>query len=348
MKLNEIYYRILYRVKEVRQKKHAKPNYFKKYRSYRHKARFPGEDMNGLYLTEPVSYAAGIGHQLANWIAGYWFARYFGINYAYSPFTSSAVPYKPNRWDRVLGFGEGEISAKRLIKDGYKKVQLPYFDEENPEHIEIIKNIIQSYAGRKVVFFTEANQFYRDQYGVMDDISAKFFSAASRARDRLIYDPDDYNIAVHIRRTVIIDSKVIKENDAQKKKRWTEIGYYEEILKEIAKLNVGKPIRIYVFSTGAPEEFQSFQQYGDVWICSDMDEYQSFVHLVFADLLVTSKSSFSYTPALISKGIKICPEGFWHSYPDRSDWFVVSEDGKLTKEQRDRLEEEIQKKEKKR
>lgn len=344
MKPNEFYYRVLNRMKERRRKHHAEPGYFKKYRSYRHKPKHPDGDTDNLYLTETVSYGAGIGHQMANWIAGYWFARYFGIRYAYSPFTSSAVPYRPNCWDRVLGFGEGEISARRLLKDGYKKVQLPYFDEDNPEHIAIIRNIIESYAGEKVVFFTEANQFYRDQYGVMDDISAKFFSAKSRQRDRLIYDPAYFNVAMHIRRTVVIDSKVIEENEAQKAKRWTGNEYYEEILKALAKIRVGKPIRIHVFSTGKPEEFESFKKYGDVRICSDFDEYHSFVHMVFADLLVTSKSSFSYKPALMSKGIKVCPEGFWHGYPDRSDWFVVPSDGKLTEEQLARMEQEIQKK----
>ena len=344
MKPKEFYYRALNRLKEKRRKKHAQPDYFKKYRSYRHKAKNPNGDMSNLYLTETVSYGAGIGHQMANWIAGYWFARYFGIGYAYSPFTSSAIPFRPNRWDWVLGFGEGEVSARRLLRDGYKKVQLPYFDENDPEHIEIIRNIIQSYADEKVVFFTEANQFYHDQYGVMDDLSAKFFAASSRTRDRLIYHPEYYNVAVHIRRTVVIDSKVIEENEEQKAKRWTGNAYYEELLKEISKMDVGKPIRIHVFSTGKPEEFESFKQYGDVRICSDLDEYQSFVHLVYADLLITSKSSFSYKPALMSKGIKICPDGFWHGYPDRSDWFVVSEDGKLTEEQKNRLAQEIQKK----
>ena len=344
MKPNEIYYRIRHRVREMRRKQYKRPGYFKKYRSYRHKARYPDGDMGNLYLTETVSYGAGIGHQLANWIAGYWFAHYFGINYAYSPFTSSAVPNRPNRWDRVLGFGEGEVSAYQLLKDGYKKVQLPYFDENNAGHIEAIRRIIQSYAGQKAVFFTESNQFYHDQYGVMDEISAKFFSAAYRTRDQLIYDPDYYNIAIHIRRTVVIDSKVIEESEEQKAKRWTGNAYYEELLKTISGMDVGKPVRIHVFSTGKPEEFEAFRQYGDVLICSELDEYESFVHLVYADLLITSKSSFSYKPALISKGIKICPEGFWHGYPDRSDWFIVKESGKLTGEQTKRLEQEIRNK----
>ena len=44
--------------------------------------------------------------------------------------------------------------------------------------------------------------------------------------------------------------------------------------------------------------------------CSDMDEYMSFAHLIYADLLITSKSSFSYKPALMNTGIKVCPGNF--------------------------------------
>lgn len=342
MKFGEIFYRVLNRIKVKRLNKHEQPNYFSLYRCTHHKGK--GGSKNNLYLTEIVSYGAGIGHQLANWIAGYWFARYFGIRYAYSPFTSSAVPFRPNKWDDILGFGVGEVTAEELLRKGYKKVQLPYFDENNISHVKEIQRIIDSYGGEKAVFFTEANQFYHDQYGVMDDISKKFFSAPARKEDHLIYDRSNYNVALHIRRQVVIDSKVIEENAEQRAKRWTGNEYYEEVLKALVKLNVGKPIKIHVFSTGKPKEFEAFKKYGDVRICSDLDEYASFIHLVYADLLVTSKSSFSYKPALMSKGIKICPEGFWHGYPDLPDWFIVGPDGKLTEKQIYRMGQEIKKK----
>jgi hypothetical protein len=51
-----------------------------------------------------------------------------------------------------------------------------------------------------------------------------------------------------------------------------------------------------------------------------------------ADLLITSKSSFSYKPALLSKGLKVCPKDFWHGYPDTSDWILVDEKGSFYKE----------------
>ena len=58
-----------------------------------------------------------------------------------------------------------------------------------------------------------------------------------------------------------------------------------------------------------------------------MDEYTSFLHLIRADILITSKSSFSYKPALMNDAIKVCPRNFWHSYPSDKNWILVENDG---------------------
>jgi len=58
-----------------------------------------------------------------------------------------------------------------------------------------------------------------------------------------------------------------------------------------------------------------------------MSTKDSFLHMVYADLLITSKSSFSYNPALLSKGIKVCPKDLWRGYPESKDWILVENDG---------------------
>ena len=57
----------------------------------------------------------------------------------------------------------------------------------------------------------------------------------------------------------------------------------------------------------------------------------SFLHMVYADVLITSKSSFSYKPALLNTGIKVSPKQFWHSYPKTTDWLLADEDGRILK-----------------
>jgi hypothetical protein len=76
-------------------------------------------------------------------------------------------------------------------------------------------------------------------------------------------------------------------------------------------------------------DFLYFEALGNVELCLDMDAQSSFLHMVYADLLITSKSSFSYKPALLSRGIKVCPRNFWHGYPERYDWLLADENGSL-------------------
>lgn len=273
------------------------------------------------YFVARPNIGAGIGHQMANWIAGLWFARQFDLKFA-------TIPFSTDKWDYFLGFGVGEIQYYDLIKKGYKVRRLPKFEEKNKGEVKLIKNIIATYSSTKTILLAIQDQFYFDQFGVMDDLKLKFRSAPSRKDDKIEYNKDKFNIAVHVRRTVVIDHKVIEEDEANKAKRWLSNDYYEKVLKQVLEnIKIERPIAIWLFSTGKPEEFAEFKKYGEVHFCSYMDEYNSFAHLIFADLLITSKSSFSYKPALMNNGIKVCPKNFWHGYPNAKDWILCENDG---------------------
>ena len=263
---------------------------------------------------------AGIGHQIANWIAGYWFAKQFGLKFAH-------IPFAQNSWEQFLGFGDKEKTAEELIKkQGYKKVLLPLFNEFNNTEVTLIKNIIASYNSRRVVFLAEQDQFYRDQFGVMNEIIDKFYKAKVRENDKLIYSKDNFNIAIHVRRGDIVQGQ--ESNNQNILMRWQTNEYFETVLsKVIEKIKPIKPIAIYLFSQGDRKDFSVFEQFENIHFCLDLDAQNSFLHMVYADLLITSKSSFSYKPALLNKGIKVCPRNFWHGYPETKDWILVDDDG---------------------
>jgi len=293
------------------------------YRSYWHyKFSKSKENTNTTcYFAARPNPGAGIGHQLANWIAGYWFAKQFKVKFAH-------IPFSTQKWEQFLGFGEDELKVSDLIKSGYKLRTLPLFDEYNLQQTTLIHAIIKSYAGEKIVLLAELDQNYEDQFGVKDDIKRKFNQSSARLNDKIIYDSLHFNIAVHVRRIVIIDGKIIDEDEAVQTMRWLSNDYYETVLKRaLDHITVSRPISIYIFSTGKPEEFAEFSKYGDVRFCSDMDEYTSFLHLIRADLLITSKSSFSYKPALMNDGIRISPRNFWHGYPEDPKWILAENDG---------------------
>lgn len=272
---------------------------------------------NTCYYAARPNPGAGIGHQMANWIAGLWYARQFGLKFAYLSFSTK-------QWDNFLGFGEGETTVSELKNKGYKIRKLPLFNENNKKEIELNKNIIQSYANKKVVFIAEQDQFYRAQYGVMDDLKRKFYSAPARQNDHLIYSKDNFNIAIHVRRGDIM----VDPSNPNLAMRYLSNDYFEKVLKEVVNnIQPSKPIHIYFFSQGTPADYPEFSTFQNLHWCLDMNAQDSFIHFVYADLLITSKSSFSYKPALLNNGVKVCPKNFWHGYPNSKDWILCENDG---------------------
>lgn len=293
------------------------------YRSYWHYLLCYKKNSNSVnntcYYAARPNPGAGIGHQMANWIAGLWYSRQFNLPFAHLPFSTS-------QWDEFLGFGIGEKTVKELKKQGYKTRKLPLFHEKNPEEIELNRRIISSYAGKKVVFIAEQDQFYRDQYGVMEILKQKFYQAPARKKDHLIYSPDNFNIAIHVRRGDIMEDP----NNPNLVMRYLSNDYFEKVLKQVTEnIQTPKPVHIYFFSQGKPEDYPEFAAYPNLHWCLDMNAQDSFLHFVYADLLITSKSSFSYKPALLNNGIKVCPRNFWHGYPPTKDWILCENDGTL-------------------
>jgi hypothetical protein len=313
--------------------KHAKnkPYYVKLYKSYWHylSHKNVGPTNNKNYFSATPNPGAGIGHQMANWIAGYWFAKKFELKFAHIPFSNP-------KWEKFLGFGENEVTVDELVKKrGFKKVRLPLFDEFNQKELDLISNIIKSYNNQKVVFIAEQDQFYRDQFGVMDDIKRKFHNAKARQYDKLLYSKEYFNIAVHVRRGDIMFGQ--KNRNPNLLMRWQHNDYFVNILtkviRELKKLNTEKQIEIYLFSQGETKDFSNFAKFENLHFCLDWSPEKTFLHMVFADLLITSKSSFSYKPALMSNGIKICPKNFWHGYPKKKDWIIAEENGHFNLDQ---------------
>lgn len=291
------------------------------YRSYWHLLTHKNnhKSISKCYYAARPNPSAGIGHQMANWIAGLWYARQFGLKFAHIPFSTP-------QWDDFLGFGIGEKTVKDLKKQGYKIRRLPLFNEIDKNEIELNKKIIQSYGGKKVVFIAEQDQFYREQFGVINELKKKFYNAPSRKNDSLIYSKENFNIAIHVRRGDIM----LDPTNPNLVMRYLSNDYFENVLKQIVdNLSIYKPIHIYFFSQGKQEDYPEFAKFSNIHWCLDMNAQESFLHLVYADLLITSKSSFSYKPALLNNGIKVCPKNFWHGYPNSKDWILCDNEGRF-------------------
>lgn len=303
-----------------------------------------------VYIAQIPNQGAGIGHQMANYNCGLHLALKYGVGHAY-------VPFVDKDWDRFLGFEQNELTVKDLKRQGYKVKKMPSISIMGHDMLDAIVAYYKQ-SGQKVILLTQIDEFYAKQYGVIPYIKRKFEEAEARKDDdKLLGDHaevllhknsskgedsvseqandnnhrlegvDFINIAVHIRRGDINSGQV--SGDKQLTMRWLSNEYYEKVLDQVVSKLEDKKINLFIFSQGDKKDYESYEKYGQVYYCLDMSPMESFIHMVRADILITSKSSFSYKPALLSDGIRICPKGFWHGYPDDEKWIVAEEDGEI-------------------
>ena len=284
----------------------------------------PGRDIPR-YLTAIPNPGAGIGHQMSNWIAGLHYAGVFGLTYA-------PMPFSDPKWDRLLGLSEGRVPLRELIRQGYKQVRLPRFSE-NEEELSHIRSLLEAYPGRRVVFRLERDQFFRDLYLEADALQKSFWSSPARAEDPPVRSDRGLLCAVHIRR-----GDIGKASPAPgMEKRWMSGEYYLKLLQELSALEL--PIEYEIYSQGSEADFPELKGLGSMTFMPEASEEETFLAFARSDILISAKSSFSYKPALLNRGLKICPRNFWHGYPEAPDFILAEDDGSLKEEEKQKLKE---------
>ena len=310
--------------------------YCAKYKTYRYSKKYSKnlleDGLQNVYMTARPNPKAGIGHQMANWIAGYWFAKFFGLKFAHIPFSNVSDPFVADKWDQFLNYGSDEVQVKDLLKKGWKMRYLPLFNEFDENHLTVIRKIINSYQGHKVILCLEQDQFFRDQHKVRFDLEKKFKRKSQKSD--LLFKKDEFNIAVHIRRGDIVQAEGKSEN-ANLSMRWIANEYFVNAIDTaLQTVKTDKKIHLYIFSQGKMCDYPELQKFDNVTFCLDMAAMPSFEHMIYADALITSKSSFSYKPALMNCGYKFCPKVFWHGYPqDAEDWILLDQYGHIDHEE---------------
>ncbi len=294
------------------------------YASYRHRNKKPVEREFKHYITELPAYLAGFGHGLGAWRAGLIASTLFPVEYAYSPMVDK-------NWDNLLGLGESFPVARDLIKCGYKKVLLPYYDMSSEESMETIRKIIRSYRGRNVVFYNEYEQWTAEGDDIRGDelIRDLFWKSSARDDDTLLYDKNEYNIAVHIRRGDVKSRRI--QGDPSMAKRWLELKYYSNLIKQLSCGPLkNKKTHFYIFSEGLESDFIELKCLSDMFrlsFCLDMSAPDVFLHICHADMILAAPSSFSIEAGAICRGKKIVPDREWLLIPDTEEWGRASEDG---------------------
>ena len=191
-----------------------------------------------------------------------------------------------------------------------KKAELCMNIKKNYLHQKIAKNNTVKLS--KVIEKFEENIDHYMQSNSMKNL--KYFFRENKKK------PNDgfFTIVVHIRTcnnsNDIANGLCSSRNDADHTKT------YADIFDKFRILYQGKNLKFIVISQGNAKDFSSYVA-DDVELHLNGDQYESFTEMVFSDVLVIAKSSFSYCAGLLSDAdVHFFP--FWHKVP--SHWSQIT------------------------
>jgi hypothetical protein len=125
------------------------------------------------------------------------------------------------------------------------------------------------------------------------------------------YNNNKFNISIHIRR-----GDVQPDYNGG---RYTSNEFYLTQMQYLCEKYKDRDILFHIYSEGLEGEFECFKTQNTVLHLNE-DVKTTFVGLITSNVLVQSKSSFSYVAGLLSKGI-VYHIPFWH--PPLSSWILI-------------------------
>jgi hypothetical protein len=163
---------------------------------------------------------------------------------------------------------------------------------------------------RKYIDFFEHHLFECARSRALKYIRQIFRSNKNRSH---YFNDENLNIAIHIRRPNPHDVR-IEGTD-------TPDDIYVKMIETFRSTYRSNAPLFHIYSQGNLEEFQTKFAGKDIIFHINESIEDTFTSMVLADILMTSRSSFSYTAALLSEGL-IYYMPFWH--PPLSTWINIA------------------------
>jgi hypothetical protein len=267
----------------------------------------------------------GAGAQAHTIISAMNFAQAFGHTYVHSPFIELAHGDRNMAewvagWEELFNFeSSADIGeSERILAINYSSFHPRLFHWLNDLWLSIemrIKNSLGSVCKEQGLFhpFFYYSDRHPDSYRtVIPWIQQKFL------RDPAAAAKGPITVAVHMRRGDVTAECCQRFTPIEPVCATTRL--LQELLDE-RKLDYS----IALYSQGNELEFEELQRLG-VELRLNKDAIWTMQQLVEADILVMSKSSFSYVAALVSDGVKLY-EPFWHS--PMSEWISRHPEGRF-------------------
>jgi len=247
------------------------------------------EDENKTYISI-YDRRDGFGAQYQNIVFAILYAEFNGYEYIHN--CINIIEHNYNKDENFVKNMNNFINIKKnyLNASDVKKGKiLKYRSEQIYPDVE---NNIDNYTNNNPSFNKIKNCFWED-------------------KNKDFYKNNKFNVAVHIRRTNQIDTSIENriENDL----------YYLKVMQNIREKYNDKNLLFHIYSQGDISKFECYIN-DDVVFHLDEDLMDTFIGLVAAEALVTSKSSLSYTAAILSEG-EIYYLPFWHK--PKKDWIIL-------------------------
>ena len=168
---------------------------------------------------------------------------------------------------------------------------------------EIEKSNVSTLHGNTALNFFDKNMNNLDTE--ISEIKKDFW----QNNEKSCFKNDFFNIAVHIRRPNKVDIRLNGSDTPDK--------YYLDKINNLRQKYKEKKILFHIYSQG---ELSNFDKYisDDTILKINMNIFDTFTEMVAADALIMSRSSFSYSAAVLSDG-DIYYQNFWH--PPMKHWY---------------------------
>lgn len=262
-------------------------------------------------------YRTGIGHILAEWNTGLLWSQKLGIPFAHCPLRDP--------WNDFFGLhGFEDLPAISSTK-GLRRVLLPPIpDADNPAESPLIINILNHFSKKGPCLFLlyfGQNSYRHDETSSV--LREKYFSRRISAPICNWRTPYKINVSVHVRRRNAEDMSnptVHDPNGAAYKSRYRDSEFFIQTCRAIENILGPDKLHFNIFSQGETKDFSDFQTLKNTTLFLNKDVCETFHNVVLGDLLVLSPSSFSFKAGMISKGLKIAAEPWWHYIPDNQEW----------------------------
>jgi hypothetical protein len=233
----------------------------------------------------------GFGAQFQTIIYGIIIIETHGQTYYHTPILSMAHNYDndPNFLNKV--------EELMNIRNNYKCIT----DNDRP------KIIVHNFQTLRKIFEQNINAYLMSPS--LKNIKLNFW----KNKERNHFKNDRLNVAVHIRTNNKVDIQL-------ERFRVSRLQYYFNIINNIRQKyrNSKKLPLFHIYSQNKLHDYKLYNN-NDIYYHLNENMFDSFIGMVAADILVTSKSSYSYIAAILSDG-EIYYNPFWH--PPKNSWIV--------------------------